>query len=287
MRVNQEPHPESGQYFIIEINDKPIFCKGGNFVPADMIFARLDRARYETLVDRALEANFNLLRIWGGGLYESDDFYELCDERGILVWQEFIFACAKYPATTRRSWPTSSARPRYQVRRLAHHPSLVVWCGNNEMEWGDWRLGLRAKAWPIPTTPSSTWSCRVIVKRGGRHPLLPAQLAVFAGPRVAQPLTTWATSTRGASASPTPTSASTARWPAASPTKAASSGPTAPADGAAPACRPARGERASHATVALLRLGGPRQRHRLLGRAAPTPTTCCAAVARASDIARR
>ena len=111
VRVNQSQHPVSGSYFIIEINGKPIFCKGGNFVPADMIFARLDRARYDTLVDRALEANFNLLRIWGGGLYESDDFYELCDEKGILVWQEFIFACAKYPATDPKpSWPTSSAR---------------------------------------------------------------------------------------------------------------------------------------------------------------------------------
>ena len=140
VRVNQEPHPEGGNYFIIEINGKPIFCKGGNFVPADLIFARLDRARYDTLVDRALEANFNLLRIWGGGLYESDDFYEVCNEMGILVWQEFIFACAKYPATDEKFLESVKQEATHQVRRIAHHPSLIIWCGNNEMEWGchDW-----------------------------------------------------------------------------------------------------------------------------------------------------
>jgi beta-mannosidase len=136
MRVDQSPHPEGGNYFIIEINHKPIFVKGGNFVPADMIFARLDRARYATLVDRALEANFNLLRIWGGGLYESDDLYEICDERGVLIWQEFIFACAKYPIHDDSFLAGIKREATYQVRRLAHHPSLVVWCGNNEMKWG-------------------------------------------------------------------------------------------------------------------------------------------------------
>ena len=141
VRVNQSPHPQSGSYFIFEINDKPIFVKGGNFVPADMIVARTDRARYETLIDRALEANFNMLRIWGGGLYESDDFYEICDERGILVWQEFIFACAKYPAFDEQFLADVKREATYQVRRLAHHPALIVWCGNNEMEWGNYHWG--------------------------------------------------------------------------------------------------------------------------------------------------
>jgi beta-mannosidase len=135
VRVNQDPHPREGNYFIIEVNRKPIFCKGGNFVPADPIFARIDRKRYEALVDRALEANFNFLRVWGGGLYESDDFYELCNERGILVWQEFIFACAKYPTTDEKFLADVKREATYQVRRLAHHASLVIWCGNNELEW--------------------------------------------------------------------------------------------------------------------------------------------------------
>lgn len=141
VRVNQDPHPVQGTYFILEVNHKPIFVKGGNFVPADMFFARLDRERYATLVDRALEANFNMLRIWGGGLYESDDFYEICDERGMLVWQEFIFACAKYPAFDEHFLADVKEEAAFQVRRLAHHPALVVWCGNNEMEEGNFNWG--------------------------------------------------------------------------------------------------------------------------------------------------
>jgi beta-mannosidase len=141
VRVNQDPHPAGGSHFVIEVNGRPIFIKGGNFVPADMIFQRIDRARYVTLVDRAIEAHFNMLRIWGGGLYESDDFYELCDERGLLVWQEFIFACAKYPATDEAFLADVKREATHQIRRLAHHPSLVVWCGNNEMEQGNYSWG--------------------------------------------------------------------------------------------------------------------------------------------------
>ncbi len=138
VRVNQDKHPEKGRYFIIEINGRKIFVKGGNFVPVDMIFPRADRKRYDKVTDLALEANFNMLRIWGGGLYESDDFYDLCDEKGILVWQEFIFACAKYPVQDETFHTSVKAEARFNIRRLAPHPSLVVWCGNNEMEWGAW-----------------------------------------------------------------------------------------------------------------------------------------------------
>lgn len=149
VRVNQDPHPEKGRYFIIEINGRPVFAKGGNMVPADMIFARIDRKRYETLVDRALESNFNFLRVWGGGLYESDDFYEICDEKGVLVWQEFVFACARYPAIDEKFLADVRKEATYQVRRLANHPSLVIWCGNNEMEWGCWSWGFdRGTAYP-------------------------------------------------------------------------------------------------------------------------------------------
>jgi beta-mannosidase len=141
VRVNQDKHPEQGRYFIIEVNGRKIFVKGGNFVPVDMIFPRADRARYDRVTDLALEANFNMLRIWGGGLYESDDFYDLCDEKGILVWQEFIFACAKYPVQDADFFNSVKAEARFNIRRLAPHPSLVVWCGNNEMEWGAWMWG--------------------------------------------------------------------------------------------------------------------------------------------------
>ncbi len=138
VRINQDPHPVSGRYFNFEVNGKKIFLKGANFVPADMIFARIDRKRYDRLTDLALEANFNFLRVWGGGLYESDDFYELCDRKGILVWQEFIFACGKYPTTDQAFFDDFKAEAVFNIRRLAPHPSLIVWCGNNEMEQANW-----------------------------------------------------------------------------------------------------------------------------------------------------
>lgn len=141
VRVNQDPHPKGGRFFHFEINGKKIFAKGANFVPADMILARIDRARYEKLIDLALEANFNFLRVWGGGLYESDDFYALCDERGIMVWQDFGFACARYPMTHQPFHESVKAEAAHNIRRLAAHPSLVVWCGNNEMEQGSWNWG--------------------------------------------------------------------------------------------------------------------------------------------------
>ena len=141
VRVNQKKHPEQGRYFVIEVNGRKIFVKGGNFVPVDMIFPRADRKRYDKITDLALEANFNMLRVWGGGLYESDDFYELCDEKGILVWQEFIFACGKYPTHDEAFHNSVKAEARFNIRRLASHPSLIVWCGNNEMEMGAWSWG--------------------------------------------------------------------------------------------------------------------------------------------------
>ncbi len=141
VEIDQSIHPTSGRFFIVKVNHKPIFCKGGNLVPGDLILARLDRDRYEMLTERALEANFNLLRVWGGGLYEANSFYELCDAKGLLVWQEFIFACAKYPVHDEAFLADVEREATYQVRRLANHPSLVVWCGNNELEWGAWGWG--------------------------------------------------------------------------------------------------------------------------------------------------
>ena len=139
VRVNQEPHPDGGQHFIFEINGRPIFLKGANFVPADLLFARLDQPRYAALVDQALAANFNFLRVWGGGLYESDAFYDLCDERGVVVWQEFIYACGKYPLHDEAYYVEARREAVYQVRRLSSRPSLIAWCGNNEIDmFNDW-----------------------------------------------------------------------------------------------------------------------------------------------------
>ncbi len=137
----QDPLPEGGRRFTLRVNGKPVFCKGGNYVPTDLLLSRIDRARHAANIALALEANFNFLRVWGGGLYESDDFYDLCDEQGILVWQDFIFACAKYPATDEVFLQDVQDEVRHQVRRLRHHASLIAWCGNNEMEWAAWDWG--------------------------------------------------------------------------------------------------------------------------------------------------
>jgi beta-mannosidase len=141
VRVCQDPHPVKGRHFHFVVNGVPVFCKGANLVPADLITVAIDRERYETLVDRAVEANFNTLRVWGGGLYEHDDLFDLCDARGIMVWQEFIFACGKYPNTDEDFARNVIAEATHQVRRLAHHPSLIAWCGNNENETMHWHWG--------------------------------------------------------------------------------------------------------------------------------------------------
>lgn len=134
VEIDQSPHPEGGNYFNLLVNGIKVFAKGGNFVPNDMITAAITRERYETLTDLALEANFNFLRVWGGGLYEHDDFFEICDKKGILVWQEFISACATLPYYDQDFAGNVHKEAIYNIRRLSHYPSLIVWCGNNEVD---------------------------------------------------------------------------------------------------------------------------------------------------------
>jgi len=141
IEMDQSPHPVEGRYCMLRVNNRPIFCKGGNWVPADMLYGTVTPTRYRELVDIALAANFNTLRIWGGGLFADPVLCDICDEAGVLIWHDFLFACAKYPGDD----PDFAAEVRkeviYAVREMAHHPSLVVWCGNNEIEWGDWHWG--------------------------------------------------------------------------------------------------------------------------------------------------
>ncbi|MFI7145396.1 glycoside hydrolase family 2 protein [Nonomuraea sp. NPDC050022] len=136
--------------FAIMVNGRPIFAKGVNWIPDDCFPARIDRARYAERLAQACEAGVNLMRVWGGGLYESDDFYDLCDELGLLVWQDFPFACAAYSEEE----PLRSeveAEARENVTRLMPHPSLALWCGNNENIWGffdwHWRERLAGRTW--------------------------------------------------------------------------------------------------------------------------------------------
>ena len=139
--VDQSEHPVEGTYFILEINNRRIFCKGGNFVPADLYYSEVDAGRCRELVRLAAGANFNLLRIWGGGIYATEEFCDACDEAGIMLWHDFIFACAKYPGENEAFSRAVRKEALTVVRALNHHPSLVVWCGNNELELGNrsWR----------------------------------------------------------------------------------------------------------------------------------------------------
>ncbi len=117
------------------VNGVPVFCKGSNWIPADSFPARVIPEQVEHLVRSAAETHQNMLRVWGGGYYESDAFYDLCDRYGIMVWQDFQFACASYPLDDPALLKSISREVVENVRRLRHHPCLVIWCGNNEIEW--------------------------------------------------------------------------------------------------------------------------------------------------------
>ena len=125
-----------GETFIFAVNGKRVFAKGANWIPADNILTWIKSEDYEKLLYMAREANINMLRIWGGGIYEDEQFYALCDKLGIMVWQDFMFACAEYPDHLEWFRALSNREVREVVRRLRYHPSIVLWCGNNENNWG-------------------------------------------------------------------------------------------------------------------------------------------------------
>lgn len=141
---------EAGTPFTLVVNDRPVFVKGVNWIPDDALPVRVDRARYERRLRQAVAANLNLVRVWGGGIYESDHFYELCDELGLLTWQDFLFACAAYPEEEPLRGEIE-AEAREQIARLASHASLVLLTGNNENLWGHedwgWKQYLDGKTW--------------------------------------------------------------------------------------------------------------------------------------------
>ncbi len=124
-----------GESFCFEVNGVPFFAKGTNWVPADALPSRVTPALTRTLLQSAADAHMNMVRVWGGGIYESDVFYDLCDELGLCVWQDFMFACAPYPIEVKAFTRNVETEITQQVRRLRHHPCLALWCGNNEIEW--------------------------------------------------------------------------------------------------------------------------------------------------------
>ncbi|WP_158849741.1 glycoside hydrolase family 2 protein [Saccharothrix deserti] len=141
-----------GTPFTFVVNGKPVFAKGANWIPDDHFLTRVTRDRLVRRVEQALDANMNMLRIWGGGIYETEDFYDVCDERGVLVWQDFLFACAAY-AEESPLWEEVEAEARENVARLTSHASLALWNGNNENLWGfadwNWPEQLRGRTWGL------------------------------------------------------------------------------------------------------------------------------------------
>ncbi|MDG1423943.1 MAG: glycoside hydrolase family 2 protein, partial [Paracoccaceae bacterium] len=122
----------TGTGFTFRINGKDVFAKGANWIPADALAGRITPQKTRALLQSAVDANMNMIRVWGGGRYEPDWFYDICDELGLMVWQDFMFACNIYPADD-RFLNEVKAEVHQAVARLGHHPSIVLWCGDNEL----------------------------------------------------------------------------------------------------------------------------------------------------------
>jgi beta-mannosidase len=170
VRLDTTPDADGAPLALV-VNGRPVWAKGVNWIPDDPFPHRIDGARYARRLDQAVAANVNLVRVWGGGIYESEDFYDAADERGLLVWQDFLFACAAY-AEEEPLRSEVEAEAREAVARLGSHPSLVVLNGCNENLWGYEEWGWQ------PRLEGRTWGA------GYYHELLPAIVAELA-PHVA------------------------------------------------------------------------------------------------------
>jgi beta-mannosidase len=142
-----------GSSFYFSIDQKPVYMKGANYIPADAFVTRMNKNDYRKILMMAKDANMNMLRVWGGGIYESDDFYDLCDSLGIYVWQDFMFAGAMVPGD-KAFFDNVKEEVKCQVKRLRHHKSIVLWCGNNEVDEAFNRWGWQ-KQFKIPPSDSA------------------------------------------------------------------------------------------------------------------------------------
>lgn len=136
VRLDREPSPEEpgSERFTFVVNGTPVFAKGANWVPADILNTRTTSERYRRLLSLLVRANGNMVRVWGGGQYEPDSFYDICDELGLLVWQDFMLACGRYPDDDEDFVRNVEAEAAHQVTRLRSHPCLALWCGSNEID---------------------------------------------------------------------------------------------------------------------------------------------------------
>ncbi|MCR4602918.1 MAG: glycoside hydrolase family 2 protein [Prevotella sp.] len=139
VRLVMEPDANGHRQFYFVLNGVPVFAKGTNYIPQDNFLTNVTPERYRQTLHDAVLANMNMIRVWGGGIYENEIFYELCDEMGLMVWQDFMFACSTYPAEG--EWLESVRQEATDnIRRLRNHPSIVLWCGGNECTdaWYNW-----------------------------------------------------------------------------------------------------------------------------------------------------
>ncbi len=131
LQLRSEPDA-AGRSFGFRVNNVDVFAKGANWIPADALHGRIDPIEVRALLKSAVDANMNMIRVWGGGRYEPDWFYEICDELGLMVWQDFMFACNLYPST-KAFLANVDAEIRDVVARIGHHACIALWCGDNEL----------------------------------------------------------------------------------------------------------------------------------------------------------
>jgi len=146
IRLIRKPDSKGGgESFYFEVNGRPVFAKGANYIPNDVFLPRVTPEKYEFIVKSAADANMNMLRVWGGGIYENNLFYDLCDKYGILVWQDFMFACSMYPGDD-AFLNNVRSEAEDNVKRLRNHACMALWCGNNEIEIA-WAQGHEERGW--------------------------------------------------------------------------------------------------------------------------------------------
>ncbi len=166
---------DSGTSFYFKLNGHPVFMKGANYIPNDVFLPRVTEENYKTVIETAKNSNNNMLRVWGGGIYENDIFYDLCDENGILVWQDFMFACAMFPGDE-AFLENVKQEAIDNVKRLRNHPSVALWCGNNEIlaAWEDWGWKQKAEA-KSQENADKIWQAYVDIF----HKILPETVAEY------------------------------------------------------------------------------------------------------------
>lgn len=146
LTIRQEPD-EWGESFCMNVNGRDIFSMGANWIPFDNLLPRCTPEREEALLQACVDANFNTVRVWGGGFYPDNAFFDFCDEHGLIVWQDFMFACANYRLTD-EFWATVEQEIRDNMKRLRNHPCIALWCGNNEIETA-------LETWGLPDDPQA------------------------------------------------------------------------------------------------------------------------------------